>query len=94
MTVFGRLVLSQLPWLVRLEGVQIPQICIETVAGQLRTLHRAGRVGVVLKGDFLGSERVVFGDAYCLRPVYRIDFCLKGLVVVGLGWCLTALFLH
>jgi hypothetical protein len=24
MTVFGRLVLSQLPWLVRLEGVQIP----------------------------------------------------------------------
>ena len=81
-------------WLVRLEGVQILQVGIETVARLLRTLHRAGRVSIVLEGNFFGSQRVVLCDANRLRLVDSVDFCLTGLVVVPLGWCLTSLFLH
>ena len=93
-TVFGSVVLCQLSWLVRLEGVQILQVGIETVARLLRTLHRAGRVSIVLEGNFFGSQRVVLCDANRLRLVDSVDFCLTGLVVVPLGWCLTSLFLH
>lgn len=93
-TVFGSVVLCQLSWLVWLERVQILQVGIETVAGLLRTLHRAGRVSIVLERDFFGSQRVVFCNANCLCLVNSVDFCLTGLVVVPLGWCLTSLFLH